>query len=139
MKKKVIFVFALFLTLTGFRGEERIVEQSNESILGWMSARGEKPKIAQGLHSITVEEGKSAEFTIKLAVSDGKYEVVWYKDAQIIEADKVFKISFDGEVGRLSISKVDKSYEGTYKVVVTNEYGREESSAKLTVTKKESY
>ena len=139
MKKKVIFVFALFLTLTGFRGEERIVEQSNESILGWMSARGEKPKIAQGLHSITVEEGNSAEFTIKLSVLDRTCKVVWYKDARIIKANEVFKISFNGEFARLSISKVDKSYEGTYKVVVKNEYGSDESSAELTVTEKESY
>ncbi|KAJ8977335.1 hypothetical protein NQ317_018617 [Molorchus minor] len=46
------------------------------------------------------------------------------------------KITFDGSVTRLSISKSKVSHSATYKVVAQNEFGEDESSAILTVKEK---
>jgi len=46
------------------------------------------------------------------------------------------KITFDGTVTRLSITKCKTTHSGTYKVVAKNEFGEDEAIAVLTVKKK---
>lgn len=45
-------------------------------------------------------------------------------------------MTFDGSTARLTISKCKLSHAATYKVVMKNEFGEDESSAILTVKEK---
>lgn len=51
----------------------------------------------------------------------------------MVKASKDVMISFNGVDMKLSITSASTSYSGTYKVVVSNEYGQDESSARLVV------
>lgn len=51
----------------------------------------------------------------------------------MVKASKDVMISFNGMDMKLSITSASTSYSGTYKVVVSNEYGQDESSARLVV------
>ncbi|KFM81373.1 Twitchin, partial [Stegodyphus mimosarum] len=96
---------------------------------------GEKPKIVQGLKSITVESGKSAEFTCKIE-SKTKTTVTWYKGTQVIKESKEVKMSFDGSVASMTIVQTTTTSSGSYKVEFVNEFGKAESSAELNVEEK---
>ncbi|GFQ82950.1 hypothetical protein TNCT_309441, partial [Trichonephila clavata] len=96
---------------------------------------GEKPKVVQELKSITVEAGKSADFVCKIE-SKTKTTVSWYKGTQVIKESKDIKISFDGTTASLTITQTTTSSSGSYKVEFTNDFGKAESSAQLTVEEK---
>lgn len=51
----------------------------------------------------------------------------------MVKASKDVMISFNGVDMKLSITSASTSYSGMYKVVVSNEYGQDESSARLVV------
>lgn len=95
--------------------------------------KGEKPKVVQGLKSISVESGKSAEFFCKID-SKVKATVTWYRNKKIIKETKDYKISFDGSSASLTIVTTTTEFSGTYTCEIINEFGKEESSAELTVT-----
>ncbi|XP_011700586.1 PREDICTED: muscle M-line assembly protein unc-89-like isoform X1 [Wasmannia auropunctata] len=99
--------------------------------------QGEKPKIVTGLKSITVEEGKTVELVATLATQDRKVTVTWNRDSTVVKASKDIMISFNGLDMKLTITSASTELSGTYKVVVSNEYGQDESSARLVVKKKE--
>ncbi|XP_023314711.1 muscle M-line assembly protein unc-89-like isoform X1 [Trichogramma pretiosum] len=95
------------------------------------------PRLASGLKSITVEEGKTAEFLAVLLKSDTKVTVTWYKDSTVIKTSETYSQSFDGKEARLLISSTTQEMTGTYKIVVSSEHGKDESTANLVVEKKE--
>uniref|UniRef100_A0ABD2XAR8 Ig-like domain-containing protein n=1 Tax=Trichogramma kaykai TaxID=54128 RepID=A0ABD2XAR8_9HYME len=95
------------------------------------------PRLASGLKSITVEEGKTAEFLAVLLKSDTKVTVTWYKDTTVIKTSETYSQSFDGKEARLLISSTTQEMTGTYKIVVSSEHGKDESTANLVVEKKE--
>lgn len=137
MKKKIIFIFALFLTLTGFRGEERIVERSNANIFGRAYASGEKPNINPRLKDTTVPEGGTVEFKVRVYGSPD-LKITWYHNDVVIKISDRFDISWDKTTAKLVIKNVTTKEAGTYTLKVTNEFGEDQSSAELTVTAKES-
>lgn len=62
--------------------------------------------------------------------------VIWYKNSTVIKESSDTRITFDGSTARLSISKCKVSHSATYKVVMKNEFGEDESAALLTVEEK---
>lgn len=56
-----------------------------------------------------------------------------HRNTTIIKSTQDMKISFNGLEMKLVISNTKEEYTGTYKVVVSNEMGKDESSAELTV------
>lgn len=52
MKKRIVFIFALFLSLTGFRGESKIVEQNNVNYHERVTYAGEALKIINSLGNV---------------------------------------------------------------------------------------
>ncbi|KAG8239128.1 hypothetical protein J437_LFUL018918 [Ladona fulva] len=58
----------------------------------------------------------------------------FYRNTQIIRESRETTITFDGTYARLSISSCKKEHSGSYKIVVSNEFGKEESYAELKVT-----
>lgn len=59
----------------------------------------------------------------------------FYRNSQTITSSSTETVSFDGQVAKLSISKVTKELTGTIKVIVTNEFGTDESTAELVLGK----
>lgn len=57
----------------------------------------------------------------------------------MVKASKDVMISFNGVDMKLSITSASTSYSGTYKVVVSNEFGQDESSARLVVKVRKDY
>ena len=57
------------------------------------------------------------------------------RDSQVIKESRDVKITFDGKMAKLHISSSTVEASGTYKCQIINEYGREESSAELTIKK----
>lgn len=82
------------------------------------------------------EEGKSADFISSLKTEDKTVTITWYKDGVVVKESSDVKISFDGTVTRLSISKCKIVHSATYKVVAKNEFGEDETSASLVVSEK---
>lgn len=66
-----------------------------------------------------------------LKTSDKKVKVTWYKNTTIIKETTVYKTTFDGQIARLTISTVKTEHVASYRVVVSNEFGQDESSARL--------
>lgn len=133
MKKRIIFIFTLFVALTGFSGENRIVEQSSTDVLGSTSTKKEKPKLVVRLKSLMLHRGSTAEFATELMVFDKKCTVTWYRNAKILKEDERHKMSFDGQHIKLVIDNLEEVDRGTYKVTVKNEYGTDEGSAELAI------
>lgn len=59
-----------------------------------------------------------------------------FSDTQVIKESKDIQMSFDGTVARLSIKTARTEMSGVYKCQIVNEYGKEESSAELTIISK---
>lgn len=55
------------------------------------------------------------------------------RDSTVVKASKDIMISFNGLDMKLTITSASTELSGTYKVVVSNEYGQDESSARLVV------
>lgn len=67
------------------------------------------------------------------------YNTVWKRrDTTVIKASKDIMISFNGLDMKLTITSSTTEFTGSYKVVVSNEYGQDESSARLIVKVKDS-
>lgn len=62
--------------------------------------------------------------------------ITWYKNNTVIKESSDIRITFDGTVARLSISKCKVSHSATYKIVAKNEFGEDESVATLVVEEK---
>lgn len=56
-----------------------------------------------------------------------------HRNAQVVKASKDIMISFNGVDMKLTINSATTELSGTYRVVVSNEYGKDESSAHLVV------
>lgn len=83
-----------------------------------------------------MEEGKSAEFISSLKIVDKSISITWYKNSTIIRESSDIRIIFDGSIAKLTISKCKITDTATYKCVAKNDFGEDEVSATLTVTKK---
>lgn len=98
----------------------------------------EKPIIRRKLFDQTIEETRTLEMTVSLKYNDKTSTVTWYRGGkELIESSRVKK-SFDGKVATLRITKTKSNeHSGTYKCVIKNEVGQDESTASITVKKVE--
>lgn len=96
-----------------------------------------KPEIARKLVDQKVTESKTFELIISLKNSDRKCKVEWYKSSTLIRETKDITTTFDGTTARLTFSSAKSEHTSNYKVVVSNELGKDESTCKVTVEKKD--
>ena len=59
-----------------------------------------------------------------------------YRNGQIVRESSEISTSFDGTTAKLSISNCKITANGSYRVLLVNQFGQEESSAELKVTEK---
>lgn len=55
------------------------------------------------------------------------------RDTTIIKTSETYSISFDGKEARLLIKSTTQESSGRYKIVVSTEHGKDESTAELVV------
>lgn len=96
-----------------------------------------KPEIARKLVDQKITESKTFELIISLKQSDRKCKVEWYKSSTLIRETKDITTTFDGTTARLTFSSAKAEHTSNYKVIVTNEVGKDESTCKITVEKKD--
>lgn len=131
MKKKIIFILVLFLGVTGFNGESRIVEQSNVNFHESVSLVGYTPQILIHLKDDMVDEGFPVTFSAKVTPSDCTVE--WFKNGEKILAGERFKFSFIEGIATFVIMYTLPGDGGIYSVKFTNMYGEATSMARLFV------
>ena len=59
--------------------------------------------------------------------------IINFRNSSVITSNETFSITFNGKEARLKINNASLEETGTYKIVVSTEYGKDESSAELTV------
>lgn len=125
MKTKILLVFALFLMLTGFYGEDRIVEQSGvnlqEETDDFAPEPIGKPVVFGGVNASEV----IMEIRFK---AKPKAEVTWYHEGKKLKDDSRHELlvnpkSSDEYTAILIIRDVEMGDAGMYKVNVKNKYG----------------
>ena len=82
MKKRIVFIIALFLGLTGFNGESRIIEQNSVNFQERVALVGYAPQIVRPLKDLIAPEGSSITFVATVSLSDCL--AVWYKNGEIL-------------------------------------------------------
>lgn len=96
-----------------------------------------RPEISKKLVDQKVTESKTFELLISLTQSDRKCKVEWYKGNTLLRETKDITTTFDGTIARLTFSCAKSEHTSNYKVIVINEVGKDESSCKVTVEKKD--
>lgn len=95
-----------------------------------------KPKIVKHLKDETLEETRTLELNVQLKQTDRTSKVVWYRNSTIIKETTTIKQTFDGKTATLRISKTKADNDsGTYKCVIKNDSGQDETSASITIKK----
>uniref|UniRef100_A0A668A9N4 Uncharacterized protein n=1 Tax=Myripristis murdjan TaxID=586833 RepID=A0A668A9N4_9TELE len=88
------------------------------------------PLAGQVKHSV-VNEGDSVKFICNIENYDSTTEVTWYCGVRQLEAGNKYEIEYEDGLAVITINKVTRADDGTYRCKVVNEYG--EDSARLTV------
>ena len=136
MKTKLLMVFALFLMLTGFYGEDRIVEQSGvnlqEEVDGFKPTPISKPYIlsSSNVYEVIIE----MRFKAKPAA-----KVTWYHGEKVITEDSRHEMlvntkSSDEYTALLIIRDAKPEDAGEYKVHVENKFGEFNGKVTLNIT-----
>jgi len=58
---------------------------------------------------------------------------IFFRNTTTIRDTRETKMTFDGKIARLTISDCKREFSGTYKIIVKNEFGQNESEAELVV------
>jgi hypothetical protein len=69
-------------------------------------------------------------------ISRTNWSLCCFRNAQLVRESQEIKTSFDGSYAKLRISNCKTDHAGSFKVVVSNEFGKAESSADLKVVGK---
>uniref|UniRef100_A0A1I8MIJ2 Ig-like domain-containing protein n=1 Tax=Musca domestica TaxID=7370 RepID=A0A1I8MIJ2_MUSDO len=96
-----------------------------------------KPEIDRKLTDQRIVESKSFDLTIKLKETDRSCKIEWYKGSALIRETKEITTTFDGTTARLTFSAARVEHTASYKVIVSNEVGKAESTCKVVVEKKQ--
>lgn len=97
-----------------------------------------KPEISRKLFDQDIEETKTLELNASIKFIDKKAKVIWYRGAKVINDSIRVKQTFDGKRATLRITKTKSNeHSGTYKCVIKNEVGQDETTASITVKKVE--
>lgn len=95
-----------------------------------------KPVIHKHLRNETIEETRTLELNVQLKHTDKKSKVSWYRNSTVIKESSTVKQTFDGKTATLRVSKTKADQDsGTYRCIIRNDTGADESSATVTVKK----
>lgn len=86
-----------------------------------------------------VNEGDSVKFICNIDNYDSTTEVTWYCGVRQLEAGDKYEINYEDGLAVITINKVTRADDGTYRCKVVNEYGEDSAYAELFVNGVRSY
>ncbi|CAH1959680.1 unnamed protein product [Acanthoscelides obtectus] len=100
--------------------------------------RATAPKFYARPHDRVAEEGETVRFQCAVAGHPDPW-VIWEKDGQTVTPTARIKITEKEDLRILEISEVTTSDSGSYRVILENDVGRTEASARLDVIRHRPY
>ena len=88
------------------------------------------PVAGQIGHAV-VNEGDSVKFICHIDNYDSTTEVTWYCGVRQLEAGEKYEIEYEDGLAVITINKVTRADDGTYRCKVVNEYGEDSAYAEL--------
>ncbi len=86
-----------------------------------------------------VNEGDSVKFICNIENYDSTTEVTWYCGVRQLEAGDRYEIEYEDGLAVITINKVTRADDGTYRCKIVNEYGEDSVYAELFVNSVRSY
>lgn len=83
-------------------------------------------------HAVVNEED-SAKFICNIDNYDSTTEVTWYCGVRQLEASDKYEITYEDGVAVITINKITRADDGTYRCKIVNEYGEDSAYAELFV------
>lgn len=96
------------------------------------------PLAGQIRHAV-VNEGDSVKFVCNIDNYDSTTEVTWYCGVRQLEAGDKYEIEYEDGLALITINKVTRADDGTYRCKVVNEYGEDSAYAELFINGIRSY
>uniref|UniRef100_A0A671UJS4 Uncharacterized protein n=1 Tax=Sparus aurata TaxID=8175 RepID=A0A671UJS4_SPAAU len=78
-----------------------------------------------------VNEGDNVKFICNIENYDSSTEVTWYCGVRQLEAGDKYEIEYDDGLAVITINKVTRADDGTYRCKIVNEYGEDSAYAEL--------
>lgn len=91
------------------------------------------PIAGQIAHAV-VNEGDNVKFICNIDNYDSTTEVTWYCGVRQLEAGDKYEIEYEDGLAVITINKVARSDDGTYRCKVVNEYGEDSGYAELFIS-----
>ena len=104
----------------------------HDGIISTKRAVGDRPEILEELLDVHALATKEAKFECKVNAKPAA-DIEWFKFNQRLAPSKKYKFGTDGVTQTLTITNVTYQDEGSYYCFAKNQFGREETQAKLTV------
>lgn len=86
-----------------------------------------------------VNEGDAVKFICNVENYDSSTEVTWYCGVRQLEASDRYEIEYEDGLAVITITKVSRADDGTYRCKIVNEYGEDSAYAELFVNGVRSY
>ena len=86
-----------------------------------------------------VNEGDNVKFICNIENYDSSTEVTWYCGVRQLEAGDKYEIEYDDGLAIITINKVTRADDGTYRCKIVNEYGEDSAYAELFINSVRSY
>lgn len=86
-----------------------------------------------------VNEGDNVKFICNIDNYDSTTEVTWYCGVRQLEAGDKYEIEYEDGLAVITINKVTRADDGTYRCKVVNEYGEDSAYAELFINSVRSY
>lgn len=96
------------------------------------------PIAGQIAHAV-VNEGDSVKFICNIDNYDSTTEVTWYCGVRQLEAGDKYEIEYEDGLAVITINKVARADDGTYRCKVVNEYGEDSAYAELFISSVRAY
>ena len=96
------------------------------------------PVAGQISHSV-VNVGDNVKFACNIENYDSTTEVTWYCGVRQLEAGEKYEIDYEDGLAVITINKVTRSDDGTYRCKIVNEYGEDSAYAELVINGVRSY
>uniref|UniRef100_A0A3B4TG70 Uncharacterized protein n=1 Tax=Seriola dumerili TaxID=41447 RepID=A0A3B4TG70_SERDU len=88
------------------------------------------PLAGQISHAV-VNEGDNVKFICNIDNYDSTTEVTWYCGVRQLEAGDKYEIEYEDGLAVITVNKVTRADDGTYRCKVVNEYGEDSAYAEL--------
>lgn len=95
--------------------------------------------VAGQINHAVVNEGDSVKFICNIDNYDSTTEVTWYCGVRQLEAGDKYEIEYEDGLAVITINKITRADDGTYRCKVVNEYGEDSAYAELFINGVRSY